>query len=61
MPKNISSTEKLRAVNAVLKEKLSIDAVARAYGVHPVSLRQWLNKYDAKGDAAFLRTGHNES
>lgn len=60
MPRNISPTEKLRAVNEVLSGKLSVEAIARAYGVHPVSLRQWLNKYEAKGDTAFLRTGHNE-
>ncbi len=61
MPRNISSSEKLRAVNEVLSGKVSVKATARAYSVHPEALRQWINKYEAKGDAAFLRTDHNES
>lgn len=62
MPRNISPTEKLRAVNEVLSGKLSVNATAtaKAYGVHPVSLRQWLNKYETKGDTAFFKTSHNE-
>ena len=60
MPRNIPPTEKLRAVNEVLSGKRSVDATASTYGVHPETLRQWLNKYEAKGDTAFSRTGHNE-
>ena len=61
MPRNISPTDKLRAVNEVLSGKVSVEATARAYGVHPEALRQWINKYEAKGDTAFLRAGHNET
>ena len=61
MPRNISPPEKLRAVKEVLSGKVSVEATARTYSVHPEAIRQWINKYEAKGDAAFLRTGHNES
>ena len=61
MPRNISPTDKLRAVNEVLSGKVSVEATARAYGVHPEALRQWINKYEVKGDTAFLRAGHNET
>lgn len=60
MPRNLSPIEKLRAINEVLSGKCSVAATASAYGVHPESLRQWLSKYEAKGDTAFSRTGHNE-
>lgn len=43
MYRNISPSEKLKAVKEVLSGKLSVEATARAYGVHPVSLQQWLN------------------
>lgn len=43
MSRNISHTEKLKAVKEVLSGKFSVEATARAYGVHPVSLQQWLN------------------
>ena len=61
MPRNISPSEKLRAVNEVLSGKVSAEAAARAYSIHTETLRQWINKYEAKGDTAFLRAGHNET
>ena len=60
MSRNISPTEKLYAVQAVLNGKCSINSVAQQYEVSNKSVEQWLNKYEAKGDTAFLRTGHNE-
>lgn len=61
MSRNNSPTEKLYAVKAVLDGKRSINSVAQQYGVDNKSVEQWLNKYEAKGDTAFLPTGHNQS
>jgi transposase-like protein len=61
MSRNRTPIEKLCAVKAVLDGKHSISSIAQQYDVSIKSLEQWMNKYDAKGDSAFLRTGHNES
>ena len=61
MSRNRTPNEKLCAVKAVLDRKYSINSVAQQYDVSTKSLEQWLIKYEAKGDAAFLRTGHNEA
>lgn len=61
MSRNKSPAEKLYAVKAVLDGKRSINSVAQQYEVSNKSLEQWLNKYEAKGDTAFLPTVHNQS
>lgn len=61
MSRNKSPTEKLYAVKAVLDGKRSINSVAQQYAVSNKALKQWLNKYEAKGDTAFLPTVHNQS
>lgn len=61
MSRNNSPAEKLYAIKAVLDGKCSISSIARQYGVDNKSVAQWLNKYEAKGDTAFLPTVHNQS
>jgi len=61
MSRNKSPAEKLYAVKAVLDGKRSINSVAQRYAVSNKSVEQWLNKYEAKGDTAFLPTVHNQS
>lgn len=61
MSRNKSPAEKLYAVKAVLDGKRSINSVAQQYAVNNKSVEQWLNKYEAKGDTAFLPTVHNQS
>lgn len=61
MSRNNSPAEKLYAVKAVLDGKRSINSVAQQYAVSNKALEQWLNKYEAKGDTAFLPTVHNQS
>lgn len=61
MSRNKSPAEKLYAVKAVLDGKCSINSVAQQYAVNNKSVEQWLNKYEAKGDTAFLPTVHNQS
>lgn len=61
MPRNRSPEEKLQAVNEYLSGKGSIDIIAEKYGVSCKPFRKWIAKYKSFGDAAFIRTGHNQS
>ena len=49
-----SQEEKLRAVHEYLQGVLSLRDIARKYGVGDTSVRKWIAKYNAGGDAALL-------
>ena len=57
--KKVSASEKLQAVQEYLDGKGSLNSIAKKYGVHCKSFKQWLIKYSAFGSNAFVRTGHN--
>jgi transposase-like protein len=61
MTRNRSPEEKLRAVKEYLSGKGSIEIIAEKYGVSGKPFRKWIAKYKSFGDAAFIRTGHNQS
>ncbi|MGN6713046.1 IS3 family transposase [Anaerocolumna jejuensis] len=61
MPRNRSSEEKLQAVKEYLSGKGSIEVIAEKYSVSSKPFRKWIAKYKSFGDAAFIRTGHNQS
>lgn len=51
---SLSQEEKLRAVHEYLQGVLSLRDIARKYGVGDTSVRKWIAKYNAGGDAALL-------
>ena len=51
---SLSQEEKLRAVHEYLQGVLSLRDIARKYGVGDSSVRKWIAKYNAGGDAALL-------
>ena len=51
---SLSQEEKLRAVHAYLQGVLSLRDIALKYGVGDTSVRKWIAKYKAGGDAALL-------
>ena len=51
---SLSQKEKLRAVHEYLQGALSLRDIARKYGVGDTSVRKWIAKYNAGGDAALL-------
>lgn len=61
MPRNRSPEEKLQAVKEYLSGKGSIEIIAKKYDVSCKPFRKWIAKYKSFGDAAFIRTGHNQS
>lgn len=61
MPRNRLPEEKLQAVKEYLSGKGSIEIIAEKYGVSCKPFRKWIAKYKSFGDAAFIRTGHNQS
>jgi transposase-like protein len=61
MPRNRSPEEKLQAVKEYITGKGSIKTTAEKYGVGSKPFRKWIAKYKSLGDAAFIRTGHNQS
>ncbi len=51
----VSSNEKLRAVHEYLQGILSLRDIALKYGVGDTSVRKWIAKYNAGGDAALFQ------
>lgn len=51
---SLSQEEKCSAVHAHLQGVLSLQDIALKYGVGDTSVRQWIAKYNAGGDAALL-------
>lgn len=51
---SLPQEEKLRAVHEYLQGVLSLRDIARKYGVGDTSVRKWIAKYNAGGDAALL-------
>ena len=51
---SLSQKEKLRAVHEYLQGALSLRDIARKYGIGDTSVRKWIAKYNAGGDAALL-------
>ena len=51
---SLSQEEKLKAVHAYLQGVLSLRDIALKYGVGDTSVRKWIAKYKAGGDAALL-------
>ena len=51
---SLSQEEKLRAVHEYLQGVLSLRDIALKYGVGDTSVRKWIAKYNAGGDAALL-------
>ena len=59
MIKRVHSREfKLEAVRLVRDQKLPVLRVARELGVHPNSLRDWINKFEQDPEHAF--PGHGQ-
>lgn len=59
MPRNVSPTEKIQAVMKYINGQGSQKTIADKYGVSKKSFAEWVNKYHAFGEGAFIRTGHN--
>lgn len=59
--RKVSSKEKLQAVYEYLGGKGSLKTIAQKYCVGYTSFRQWIQKYRAFGESAFIKTGHNAS
>ncbi len=51
---SLSQEEKLQAVHEYLQGVLSLRDIALKYGVGDTSVRKWIVKYTAEGNAAFL-------
>ena len=56
---SLSQKEKLRAVHEYLQGALSLRDIARKYGVGDTSVRKWIAKYNAGGDAVDLEAGYD--
>lgn len=61
MPRKVPAELKLYAVKEYLEGKGSSYLIAEKYGVNRASFCAWVRKYQAIGDAAFIRRGHNNT
>lgn len=61
MPRNVPPSVKMQAVKEYLSGKEGCKFLAAKYGVVETAFRKWLAKYQAFGESAFIRTGHNAS
>jgi transposase-like protein len=61
MPRNVPAELKLHAVKEYLDGKGSSYLVAEKHGVNRASFCAWVRKYQALGDTAFMRSGHNNA
>jgi transposase-like protein len=61
MPRNRSPEEKLQAVKEYLSGKGSMEIIAKKYGICRKPFNKWIAKFKSFGDAAFIRTGNNQS
>ena len=59
--RNVTAEEKILAVKEYLEGKGSLKTIACKYGVAPTPFRKWILKYQACGESAFIRSGHNKS
>jgi transposase-like protein len=59
--RNVLPSEKLQAVKEYLAGNGSFATIAQKYGVSTSPFKQWVAKYKAFGESAFIRTGHNAS
>ena len=59
--RQVSPEEKLRAVYEYMEGKGSLKTIAQKYGIGCTPFRQWIQKYQAFGESAFIKTGHNAS
>ncbi len=59
--RKVSPEEKLRAVYEYLEGKGSLKKIAQKYGIGGTPFRQWIHKYQAFGESAFIKAGHNAS
>jgi len=59
--RKVRPEEKLRAVYEYLEGKGGQKAIAQKYGIGRTPFRQWIQKYQAFGESAFIKTGHNAS
>lgn len=59
--RKVSPEEKLRAVYEYMEGKGSLKTIAQKYGIGCTPFRQWIQKYQAFGESAFIKTGHNAS
>lgn len=57
--RNVLPKDKLKAVKEYIEGKGSSYSIADKYGVERSSFRQWVAKYKALGNKAFIRSGHN--
>lgn len=46
---------RLRAVQAIRAERLSVTVVARAYGTNRATIHRWLSRYDQEGNTGLVR------
>ena len=57
MPKSYSPNLKFQVVLEVLTEDKSAAQVARAYDVHPNTVRNWVDKFKENGSEVFAKNG----
>lgn len=61
IPRNVSSHDKLLAVNEYITGMGSHESIARKYNVTHKTVAAWINNYKAFGESAFIRSGHNQN
>jgi len=57
MPKRYSPNLKFQVVLEIISEDKSAAEVARAYDVHPNTVRNWVNKFKENGSEVFAKNG----
>ncbi len=57
MPKSYSPNLKFQVVLEVISEDKSAAQVARAYDVHPNTVRNWVGKFKENGSEVFAKNG----
>jgi len=57
MPKSYSPNLKFQVVLEVISEDKSAAQVARAYDVHPNTVRNWVGKFKENGSEVFTKNG----
>ncbi|MBS3792726.1 transposase [Candidatus Bipolaricaulota bacterium] len=57
MPKKYSPSLKFQVVWEIVSEDKTAAQVARAYDVHPNTVRNWVNKFKENGSEVFAKNG----
>jgi transposase-like protein len=57
MPKSYSPNLKFQVVWEVISEDKSAAKVARAYDIHPNTVRNWVKKFKENGSEVFAKNG----